>query len=157
RRGRFNMSVNFGTGTLIATPNAGDLASNPTPMKFGVLQDVSIDFSGDVKELFGQYQFAVDTARGKIKVQWKAKYAQLIGKQVNDLFFSETLASPMQSFSIDEGGTIPATPFQITVVNSATWQTDGGVYNVATGLPFTKVASAPGAGQYSVAAGVYTF
>lgn len=151
------MSVNFGTGTLIAIPNAGDLAVNPTPMKFGTLQDVSIDFSGDVKELFGQYQFAVDTARGKIKIAWKAKYAQLVGKQVNDLFFSETLASPMQSFSIDEAGTIPTTPFQVTVVQSATFQTDGGVYFVTTGLPLTKVASGPTTGQYSVAAGVYTF
>jgi hypothetical protein len=152
------MSVNFGTGTLIATPNAGDLAANPTPMKFGTLQDVSIDFTGDIKELFGQYQFAVDTARGKIKIAWKAKAAQLIGKQVNDLFFSETVSTPMTSFSIDEGPTaIPTTPFQITVSHSATWVTDGGVYNSATGLPLTKVPSAPTTGQYSVAAGIYTF
>jgi len=48
-------------------------------MKFGTLQDVSIDFSGDIKE-FGQYQFAFDTARGKIKIQWKAKFATINGK-----------------------------------------------------------------------------
>ncbi len=151
------MSVNFGTGTLIATPNAGDINANPTPMQFGVLQDVSIDFSGDIKELFGQYQFAVDSARGKIKISWKAKAARLIGKQVNDLFFSETSASPMVNVAVDEAGTIPGTPFNVTVSNSATFVSDGGAYFVATGLPLTKVASAPAAGQYSVAAGVYTF
>jgi hypothetical protein len=126
-------------------------------MQFGILQDVSIDFSGDIKELFGQYQFAVDSARGKIKISWKAKAARLIGKQVNDLFFSETSASPMVNVAVDEAGTIPGTPFNVTVSNSATFVSDGGVYFVSTGLPLTKVASAPAAGQYSVAAGVYTF
>src|SRR5438552_1643257 len=108
------MSVNFGTGTLFATPNAGDLAANPTPMKFGTLQDVSIDFSGDIKELFGQYQFAVDTARGKIKIAWKAKFATINGKQLNDLFFAESLVSPEVQGIVDEaGGAIPTTPFQL--------------------------------------------
>jgi hypothetical protein len=152
------MAVNFGTGTLIATPSAGDLNPNPTPIKFGILQDVSIDFSGDIKELFGQYQFAVDSARGKIKISWKAKAANLIGKQVNDLLFSETSVTPMVNVAVDEvAGAIPGTPFNITVVNSSAFVSDAGVYFVSTGLPLTKVASAPTAGQYSVAAGVYTF
>ncbi|WP_230085967.1 hypothetical protein, partial [Burkholderia pseudomallei] len=40
---------------------------------------------------------------------------------------------------------------------SAGWVTDLGVKYAATGLPLTRVASAPATGQYSVAAGVYTF
>src|SRR5258708_22002972 len=122
------MSVNFGTGTLIATPNAGDINANPTPMQFGVLQDVSIDFSGDIKELFGQYQFAAYSARGKVKISWKAKAARLVGKQVNDLFFSETLASTMVNVAVDEAGTIPSTPFNVTVVYSTTSVSDVVVY-----------------------------
>jgi len=39
----------FGSGTLFGFPNGGNTAPNPTPMKFGTLQDVSVDISGDVK------------------------------------------------------------------------------------------------------------
>jgi Phage gp6-like head-tail connector protein len=52
--------------------------------------------------------------------------------------------------------TIPATPYQITP--QLTWLQDNGVWNNTTGVAFTKVASGPIAGQYSVdATGLYTF
>ena len=57
----------------------------------------------------------------------------------------------------DEAGSIPTTPYQVTVTNSATWAEDLGVKYGATGVSLTKVASSPTTGQYSVAAGVYTF
>ena len=44
----------FGSGTLWGFPVGGNTATNPTPMKFGTLQDVSLDISGDVKQLYGQ-------------------------------------------------------------------------------------------------------
>src|SRR5262249_10849872 len=44
-----------------------------------------------------------------------------------------------------------------TVANSATWATDLGVFDTTTGKFMTKVASGPTTGQYSRAAGVYTF
>jgi hypothetical protein len=43
------------------------------------------------------------------------------------------------------------------VANSAVWQDDYGVVYAATGLPLSKVTSAPAVEQYSVAASVYTF
>lgn len=52
--------------------------------------------------------------------------------------------------------TIPNTgPFTITVPDSAYFFEDNGV--VKGGVAMTKVVGAPAAGQYSVAAGVYTF
>jgi len=45
----------------------------------------------------------------------------------------------------------------VTVGNASAFVDDEGVVYAATGLPLTKVASSPSAGQYSVAAGVYTF
>src|SRR5581483_11374955 len=56
------------------------------------------------------------------------------------------------------GAAIPATPYQITptVPSSGTWLADLGVVDI-NGNPYTRVASAPATGQYSVAAGVYTF
>jgi len=61
------------------------------------------------------------------------------------------------SGNVSSGATITFGP-SILVANSATFATDGGVSNAATGQPLTKVASAPTIGQYSVSAtGTYTF
>ena len=56
------------------------------------------------------------------------------------------------------GTAVPTTPFTITptVPNSGTWTVDLGVVNSGN-ITMTRVASAPTTGQYSVAAGVYTF
>ncbi len=57
-----------------------------------------------------------------------------------------------------EAWTIPATPFQITATQPwGNWGSDQGVTFAATGVALTQVASGPTAGQYAVAAGVYTF
>jgi len=56
----------------------------------------------------------------------------------------------------DEAGTIPATgPYTITVAHAGAFIEDIGV--TKGGTPMTRVTGAPTAGQYAVAAGVYTF
>jgi hypothetical protein len=149
----------FGAGTLWGFPVGGNTAANPTPMKFGTLQDVSLDISGDVKQLYGQKQFPEAVARGKCKITGKAKAASINGKMYNDLFFGQTLGAGMITTALDETAAIPATPFQITVVNATHFKQDWGVRYAATGLPLTRVASGPTLGQYSVntSTGVYTF
>jgi hypothetical protein len=153
---------NFGAGALFGTPltdATGAVIANPSPTQFGVLQDVSVDISFDVKELFGQNQFPVAVGRGKGKISGKAKFAQLNGLMVNTLFFGQTLAAGIISDVVDTTGTaIPTTPFTITPVvpSSGTWTNDLGVKN-ANGVPMRRVASAPTTGQYSIAAGAYTF
>jgi len=145
----------FGAGTLWGFPVSGNTATNPTPMKFGTLQDVSLDISGDVKQLYGQKQFPEAVARGKCKITGKSKFASINGKMLNDLFFGQPMAAGMKKVALDESGTI--TTGAVTVTNSAQFIQDWGVRYSATGLPLTRVASAPTVGQYSVAAGVYTF
>jgi hypothetical protein len=81
----------FGAGTLWGFPVGGNTAANPTPMKFGTLQDVSLDISGDVKQLYGQKQFPEAVARGKCKITGKSKFAAINGKMLNDLFFGQTM------------------------------------------------------------------
>ncbi|MGC2696006.1 MAG: hypothetical protein WA738_09460 [Candidatus Angelobacter sp.] len=149
----------FGAGTLWGFPVGGNTASNPTPMKFGTLQDVSLDISGDVKQLYGQKQFPEAVARGKCKITGKSKFAAINGKMFNDLFFGQQMGAGMIKTALDETATIPATPFTITVVNAAQFKQDWGVRYAVTGVPFTRVASGPVQGQYSVntATGVYTF
>jgi hypothetical protein len=152
----------FGAGILWATPTydaSGNSISNPTPVQFGICQEISVDISFDTKMLYGQNQFPVAVGRGKGKVSGKVKFAQLNGLTLNNVVFGQTLASGIVSDVYDTTGTaIPGTPFTITptVPNSGTWSQDLGVRN-ASGVHFTRVAASPATGQYSVAAGVYTF
>jgi hypothetical protein len=150
-----NTSIAFGSGVLIATPTG----ATPTPIPFGTVQDVSIDFSFATKELMGQYQFPVAVARGAGKVSGKAKFANIDGAVFSSLFFGVTETTGQKLWSYNEAGTIPTTPFTITVANGATFDADLGVTYASSGLYLTRVASAPATGQYSVntATGVYTF
>lgn len=156
------MEFAFGSGVLVGTALTdafGNSLSNPTPIQFGILQDTSIDFSFDMKELHGQYQFPVAVRRGKGKIQCKSKFAQLNGLTLNNIFFGQTLTSGTLGEVIDTTGTaIPSTPYQITptVPGSGTWTVDLGVVG-PNGQIWQRVASSPATGQYSVAAGVYTF
>lgn len=152
----------FGAGTIWATPLVdafGNAVANGTPVQLAVSQEISMDESFDTKPLYGNNQFPVDVGRGKGKLGVKCKFAQVNGIAVSSLYFGQTLATGLITYKYDVTGTaIPTTPFQITVVpaNSGVWAADMGVRN-ANGVPMTKVASAPATGQYSVAAGVYTF
>jgi hypothetical protein len=148
----------FGSGTLWGYPVGGNLAANPTPIKFGTLQEINLEIAGTVKELYGQNQFADAVARGQCKIAGKAKFAQIIGKHVNDLFFGQAMNSGQKLTALDEAQSIPASsPYTVTVTNSPQFVDDWGVRYSATGLPLTRVTSAPVQGQYTVSAGVYTF
>ncbi|MEI7443265.1 MAG: hypothetical protein WCK28_00105 [Burkholderiales bacterium] len=156
------MQLLFGSGALFGTPQfdaTGATVSNPTPVQFGVLQNASLDVSFDLKTLYGQNQFPQAVGRGKGSITGKASFAQLNGALLNSLFFGQTLTSGITSDVYDTTGTaVPGSPYQITptVPNSGTWSADLGVRD-SNGVPMTRVASAPATGQYSVAAGVYTF
>lgn len=152
----------FGSGILWGTPltnSAGTAISNPTPVQFGALQDGSVDISFENKMLHGSNQFPLAVGRGKGKISGKAKAAQINGLFWNSIFFGQTLTAGILSDVYDTtGAAIPGTPYEITptVPGSGTWTADLGVRD-ANGLPMTRVASAPATGEYSVAAGVYTF
>ncbi len=147
----------FGSGTLWGFPVSGNVATNPTPMKFGTLQDVSLDISGDVKQLYGQKQFPEAVARGKCKITGKAKFAAINGKMFNDLFFGQTMPAGTVQVSLDETATISTTGTISPLAHAAAFLQDWGVRYQSTGVPLTKVPSAPAVGQYSVSGSTYTF
>ena len=145
----------FGAGQMFGTRTD---VTNATPARLGTMQDIQIDFSGEIKELFGQYQLPVDAARGKLKIAGKAKFAEFSATTMNNLFFGQTVSTGGLAVATSEAHSVPAvTPFTVTTTNSATWSADLGVYYANSGLKLQLVASAPTQGQYSVAAGVYTF
>lgn len=149
------MQFGFGSGLLYATRT--DIATQ-TPVRFGAFQDLQLDFSGETKELFGQNQFALDVARGKVKIECKAKFAQISAVVMNSVFFGGTINTGQTISQYAEAGTVPGvSTYIVTVTHSATFVTDLGVYDTTTGVRLTKVASGPATGEYSVSAGVYTF
>lgn len=145
----------FGSGVLIGTRS--DVA-NATPVNFGLVQEVTIDQSASVKEIYGQFQYPLAGARGTIKTTGKAKVARISGLAFANLYYGITPAAGQTATAFAEAASVPAnSPYTITAANAADFIDDEGVVYAASGLPLTKVASNPSDGQYSVAAGVYTF
>lgn len=142
------MNLQFGSGVLFGIPTAGNLATNPTPQRFGILQEMQIEFKGDLKKLFGQKQFPVAKARGKIDVTGKGKIATLDPNLLNQLYFAQTKSTGVQRI-IDEELHTPAASITPTKAIAGSNITDLGVINYDTGLNMEKVASAPAVGQYS--------
>lgn len=159
------MQLSFGTGILygVATADAtGAAVSNPTPVQFGTLQDISGDISFESKMLYGSYQFPIAVGRGKGKLEFKAKNANLNAAIVGDLLFGLPKTAGIKDVYPNFATAVPAsTPWTVTIAppNSGTYVNDLGVLNASTGLPLTRVASGPTTGQYSVntSTGVYTF
>ena len=144
----------FGSGQLFAAPVGGG-----APMRFGAVQDVSVDIQGDIKMLYGQNQFPLALARGKSKIEGKFGSGQLDVDLYNRFFFGQTVSTGQLLQAINEVGTIPGSSvYTVTAANGADFEQDLGVFFASNGEALKQVASGPTAGQYSVSnAGVYTF
>src|SRR5262245_11374366 len=156
------MQLAFGAGALWGT-RTDVTGSGIGPDQFGILQDVQIDWDWTTRELWGQFQFPVDIARGQGKIIGKAKFARIFGAIYGDLFFGQTPAAGQVTVSENEAATVPATsPYTVTVANAANDVDDLGVYyasGASAGNKFTRVTTPSAAGQYAVAltTGIYTF
>ena len=76
----------FGTGNIYILP------SGATPIQVAAIQNASVDFDGDAKQLYGQNQFPLDTARGKIKITGKFEIGQVNLNLWNSVFFGMSSA-----------------------------------------------------------------
>ena len=144
----------FGLGYLAAIPSG----ANPTPIPFALLRDVSLDISVKLVKERGQWQHVIAVGRGEVDITGKADSASIFGGAVGHILG----VTPSTGSTVGvpgETGTVPAVsgPYTITVANSASFAADHGVLDLTSGLYLSRVASAPATGQYSVAAGVYTF
>ena len=147
----------FGSGVITATINnaPGGIA---TPLNIGLAQEISFDKSYTTKTLYGQYRRPVAIGAGEIKATGKIKAARFSASVMGALLYGKPVNPGEITTAFAETAAVPAaTPFTVTVVNSTTWTADQGVQDALTGFPLTRVAATPATGQYSVAAGVYTF
>jgi hypothetical protein len=151
----YTQNIGFGSGVMFGTPSS---PANATPVRLGVMQEGSIDFTFSTKELFGQKTFPVAIGRGTSKVAGKAKFARIDAGALHKLFFGMDATTGQIITADAEAGAVPGSGAAIVTVNhSAAFEKDLGVNYATTGQPMAKVASSPAAGQYSVSAGVYTF
>jgi hypothetical protein len=141
-------------GAIYAVPSG----ANPTPVPIAISKDVTIGFKVTKKGLRGQWKWFIDVAEFGNEATVKFKNADFRAS-ILSMVFSGVVTTPNASVipATGEAATIPGTPYQVTVANSAQFLEDGGVLNYTLGKWLIRVASAPATGQYSVAAGVYTF
>lgn len=149
------MQYQFGSGVLFGR----SLTNTPaTPVRFGALQDVTIDFAFTTKPLFGSFQFPLAVGRGTAKVTGKANFAQFNAQAYNDLFFGlSNPATGETKTAVQEAQTISANI--VTVTFNSTYVQDLGVVKASDGTVYTRVANSPVGQQYSCneTTGVYTF
>ena len=142
----------FGSGVFIGTPQGG------SPINFGLAQEVSLSIATTTKPLYGQYNFPVAIGAGTRKMTGKAKMARISGQALGSLFFGIAPSVGGTITQFGEAAVVPGTgPFTYTTTFHTPFVADQGVVYAASALPLKQVASAPALGQYSVAAGVYTF
>ena len=150
------MQLIFGIGALWG--QRSDVAG-VGPDQFAVLQDNSIDFSFEVKELYSQLGYPIDIARGKGKITGKAKVARVFANLYADIFFGSTIATGEDNVSENES--YPSlSAGTLSVTHASTFVADLGVYYAATGnFRFQYVTGAPSAvGTYTTGTnGEYTF
>lgn len=148
----------FGAGYLSGRAAATTLNPTPTPRVFGQLQDVSLQDSFDEKKLYGPGSAPLRGFRGQRKVEGKAKNATIDGNIFAELYHGTMASTGAVIPSFGNVFTVPAaTPYTVTVAQSATFVEDYGVSYGTTGVSLKLVTVTPTQGQYSVAAGVYTF
>src|SRR5580700_9857714 len=150
------MQLIFGIGALWGTRT--DVA-NVGPDQFAVLQDNTIDFTFELKELYSQLGFPIDIARGKGKITGKAKAARVFANLYADIFFGSTVTPALES-NVSENETHTIATTTVTVTSATSFVSDLGVfYNAQGNLRFQYVTGAPSAtGTYSTGTnGVYTF
>lgn len=151
------MFVNFGCGDIYFNPIAGNQAPNPTPGQALGVQDVSLEIDQKLVELKSQNKGPDDVAAADMTVKGKLTMGRMDLDLLNNSYFAETPSTGQTSVQVSEADSVPGTPFQVTVTHSATFVKDLGVRLASNAQPFTRVASSPTQGQYSVSAGIYTF
>ena len=144
------LNPQFGSGVLFGIPTAGNLATNPTPLQFGILQEVALNIKGDLKKLYGMYQAPLAKARGKIDVTAKGKIASLDPLFFSQLYFGLPTAVGVARPIFNEAHTAVASlaPTQVTASKDLGVIVTGGT-GFSPGIQLTcSGTAAPATGQY---------
>src|ERR1043166_7266972 len=150
------MELVFGCGSFWAVPSTdsnGVTITNPTPQKFGTMQDFTLNVEFTLKELTSRFQLPIAAARSAAKLSWTAKFAQINTGLYHSVFFGNTGQPTAGAFTAadTEAKTIPATPFGVATTNATTFIRDDGVRFSSNGNPLIAAVANPTTGQYVAA------
>lgn len=161
------MAYNFGSGIVIVTPEVNEFGveipvDEQSPLIVGTVQEASVDFTKETKELFGsQSQFAVAIATGQMSIGGKVKFGQINADVLSAVFFGKSLTSGIYAVKYDSVGSVIPSNGEVTVTppSSGDFEFNKGVIFKAGYKALKRVASAPATGEYMVdeATGDYTF
>lgn len=147
----------FGAGYLVGRAAATASNPNPTPRKFGQLQEVSVDDSFDEKKLYGAGQRPLRSFRGQAKTELKAKFAKINGSMFAELFYQTTASTGSTIMAPAEIQTVPPAVVGPIATIPGTPGAGGTGYTSASTLPTTTTGIGTGATLTIVAAsGVIT-
>lgn len=148
--------IQFGSGKLFLNPNAGNLATNPSPVRGFTVQDIKFDMKGSIKDLRGENQFPDDTAVSDKTGTFEFSIGRKDYSLLQQVFLADTTATGGTAVQPDESH-VCATSITVTPPSSGTFVTDLGVH-FADGTQFVKLPSGtPAAGQYTQTGAAYTF
>jgi hypothetical protein len=135
----------FGSGVLFGIPNAGNLATLPNPTLLPVLQEVTVEFKSDLKKLYGQTQYPLAKARGKVDVTGKGKFVLSDPSILGQLYFGQDSVAGVERPVFNESHTTAAS----VAPTQATADKNLGVINGDTGRQMQLITSgSPTIGQY---------
>jgi hypothetical protein len=144
----------IGTQTVNA---AGVAVALPSPVQFGILQDVTIDETYEQKKLYGALKQPVAVGQGKGSYGIKAKLALINAELFNTFMYGVNLVQTYEALYNDLTGTIIGPTAGGTAIITPTLfgtaLADMGVVSAVNGVPYTRVASAPTSGQYAWSSG----
>ena len=138
-------SIVFGTGVLCIGET-----------QVGIVESATIDQKGTLKTLQGGSEFPIASAVTGRTLSGKISFRDLDYALIASLQPGATTTTGSLKAAVNEAGVLTSSVHTKTVTNSATFDSNGGVIG-PDGRTMTKVAATPAVGQYSVAAGVYTF
>lgn len=110
------------------------LDTNGNPMEFGLLQDVSLDISRELKELMGTNAFAEVIALGKGKISGKASSAEFSSTNLNLMMGGLGEVSTGQILMASESVNLSSTVSSLTVANATNFYKNLGATNTTNSL-----------------------
>jgi hypothetical protein len=106
--------LQFGTAPIFANPQLipGSALATPTgPQRLGIVQDIDVEITQKLVDLYGQNKFPEDTAPSDMKISCKAAFAQLEIEIYNALMLADTIVPGSRIVAPSErhviGGTAP--------------------------------------------------
>ncbi len=151
----------IGAGSAYLTQlydGSGNPVLNPTPtmLGFSTQQDMSVSDKMKIETIRGPYKFAIAAAQSSGDLEIDINFTAINLDMINKVFRGQTTTAGLTAIYEDPVGQAVAATITLTPPNSGAWSYDLGVWK-ADGTQMKRVASSPAVGEYSCAAGVYTF